>query len=585
MGRPLKSSSTSSSDRAVVIFSSIVLSLFTLGLVASIWNLPTPKTYRPDLLSFHKSINLGVSGIDDVGDDDDINNSAKDLDDELKLLHEEGMTIRDLGNNLGNSNLHAHKEHNTLIPQAKWPISIRDEDGDFEDVVHPGHRAKNHTDVIMAVPKMWIDDPLSIHQNKLMTRELAMKIGSCTVPDASGNFARGDSCPLDERTIYVAIASYRDYQCRDTVTSIFERAKHPDRIRVGVIDQIMDGEDIHCDAPHEPCSENPEQMLCKYKNQLDILQVDPLLAVGPVFARHLGHRLYRGEYYYMQSDAHVTYANNWDLDIISQQEATKNEMAVLSTYLSNVEGALDEKGDSIKKGRPIMCDTGFEEGQHNKHLRHGTQPESAPSITGMPQLHPFWSAGFSFSRGHFVVNVPYDFYQPLIFQGEEISIAVRGFSIGYDFYAPEKSVCFHHYAEGKNSENVAKREKVPKFYDHNRVYAGAGIRSMSRMLAIIHMSPAMDPSKWDHTDEEKYGIGNVEFRSPEHFYEVFGIDVKNKSNEGHLCDFVDTGDMHKLFTQYLRADGMGLDYSKIVYKFTDPRPGETDDDETDDTEG
>jgi hypothetical protein len=98
------------------------------------------------------------------------------------------------------------------------------------------------------------------------------------------------------------------------------------------------------------------------------------------------------------------------------------------------------------------------------------------------------------------------------------------------------------------------------------------------------MSPEMDPSKWDHTDEEKYGIGNVEFRSPEHFYEVFGIDVKNKSNEGHLCDFVETGEMHKLFTQYLRADGMGLDYSKIVYKFTDPRPGETDDDETDDAE-
>ena len=27
-----------------------------------------------------------------------------------------------------------------------------------------------------------------------------------------------------------------------------------------------------------------------------------------------------------------------------------------------------------------------------------------------------WGAGFSFSRGHFVVNVPYDQYLPLIFQ-------------------------------------------------------------------------------------------------------------------------------------------------------------------------
>lgn len=82
----------------------------------------------------------------------------------------------------------------------------------------------------------------------------------------------------------------------------------------------------------------------------------------------------------------------------------------------------------------FVTDTVFEEGQHNHYLRHDEQPQSAPSITGTPQLHPFWSAGFSFSRGHFVVNVPYDFYQPLIFQGEEMSIGVRGFTIGYDFY-------------------------------------------------------------------------------------------------------------------------------------------------------
>lgn len=180
-----------------------------------------------------------------------------------------------------------------IIPQAKWPISIRDEDGDFDEVVHPGHKAKQNPDVIMSVPKMWIDNPVSIHQNKLMSRELAMKIGSCVTPDASGNHARGDSCPFSERTIYVAIASYRDYQCRDTVTSIFSRAKFPERVRVGVTDQIVEGEDGPCDAPYRPCKEDPEQMLCKYKSQLDVFQVDAPLAIGPVFARHLGHRIYR----------------------------------------------------------------------------------------------------------------------------------------------------------------------------------------------------------------------------------------------------------------------------------------------------
>lgn len=34
----------------------------------------------------------------------------------------------------------------------------------------------------------------------------------------------------------------------------------------------------------------------------------------------------------------------------------------------------------------------------------------------MPQLQPYWAAGFSFSRGHFVYRVPYDGYLPMVFQ-------------------------------------------------------------------------------------------------------------------------------------------------------------------------
>ena len=116
-------------------------------------------------------------------------------------------------------------------------------------------------------------------------------------------YGRGDACPPDDRTISVAIASYRDWQCRDTVSSIFGRAKYPERVRVGVVDQIVEGEDGPCDAPPKPCKEDPDQVLCEHKGRLDVFQVDAQLSIGPVFARHLGHRMYRGEYYYMQSDA------------------------------------------------------------------------------------------------------------------------------------------------------------------------------------------------------------------------------------------------------------------------------------------
>lgn len=82
------------------------------------------------------------------------------------------------------------------------------------------------------------------------------------------------------------------------------------------------------------------------------------------------------------------------------------------------------------------------------------------------------------------------------------------------------------------------------------------------------MNPEIDPSLWDHTEEERYGIGAV--RTPERFYGLFGIDVVKKKTEGHLCLFVEKGKMHNMFTTQLRKDGMGIDYSGIDFQWKDP---------------
>lgn len=159
------------------------------------------------------------------------------------------------------------------------------------------------------------------------------------------------------------------------------------------------------------------------------------------------------------------------------------------------------------------------------------------------------------------MNVPYDGGVPMIFQGEEMSIGVRGFTIGYDWYAPERSVCFHHY-EAKKREG---RGKVPKFWEHARDYSGLGRLSMARLLGIIHMNPEVDESTWNHDEEDRYGLGQV--RNTTKFYDTFGIDVVHKTTEHGLCKFVEPGTMHNMFTEMLRPDGMGIDYDKIHYQF------------------
>jgi [Skp1-protein]-hydroxyproline N-acetylglucosaminyltransferase len=323
---------------------------------------------------------------------------------------------------------------------------------DIESIPHPGLMlVKDHNKIPddlprnVTVPKFYAEIPsvvqayggttsvrnvLGDNGRMLITKEQAMSIGSFTTSTTTD----GKQQQQLLETIYCSVASYRDPECTGTVEDLYARSDHPERIRVAIIDQVSAG-DNDCHRPAVPCEQDPSQMLCVYAHLIDYYPMDARMGVGPVFARHLAHRHYRGEYFAMQIDSHVRFIQHWDADIVSQWKSAKNEMAVLTTYLSDITDSIDPATHTSRHpGRPIMCQSDFEGSGQYKHLRHGQQPEGIPGITGQPTLHPFWAAGFSFARGHFVMQIPYDQYLPMVFQGEEISIGLRAFTYGYDFY-------------------------------------------------------------------------------------------------------------------------------------------------------
>lgn len=87
--------------------------------------------------------------------------------------------------------------------------------------------------------------------------------------------------------------------------------------------------------------------------------------------------------------------------------------------------------------RPIMCVSDFEGQGATVHLRHGQQPEGPAGIKGQPTLHPFWAAGFSFARGHFVIQIPYDEHLPMVFQGEYMTCLVQPQFARHYFCSPK----------------------------------------------------------------------------------------------------------------------------------------------------
>lgn len=170
------------------------------------------------------------------------------------------------------------------------------------------------------------------------------------------------------------------------------------------------------------------------------------------------------------------------------------------------------------------------------------------------------------------MRVPYDAYEPMVFQGEEIVLGIRGFTFGYDFYAPRASVVFHEYAVKSQ-----RRHKVHMFWENNK-HAGEGDRSLRRGTGIVGLAPDLDPMTWDHSELNKYGLGNGEHslllpcsyalnrvitvRNVSLFYKLFLIDPKGR-RATQLCPFVKSGIMHKAFMAFLRPDGMGIDYSHL----------------------
>merc|ERR1712176_1569362 len=145
-----------------------------------------------------------------------------------------------------------------------------------------------------------------------------------------------------------------------------------------------------------------------------------------------------------------------------------------------------------------------------------------------------------------------------------MGIGLRGFTYGYDYYTPEKSICFHYYAK---SDKSGKRKKVKTFWEHSGMYRGVEAKAMTRLNGIIGMNPDTNSKDWLHDDEEFYGIGKV--RTTKKFFDTFGLDTKNQKVQHHLCRFAGRN-MHNIWKQHLRENRMGVDYDAIEFKFQDP---------------
>ena len=229
--------------------------------------------------------------------------------------------------------------------------------------------------------------------------------------------------------IFVQIASYRDPELEKTVKDMIANAKKPNNLRIGICRQYHpeDGFDTLDDYRKD-----------KRFRILDVLYSE---SKGVCWARNQVQQLYGGEEYTLQIDSHMRFEKNWDdtlIKMVKQLQKKGFPKPLLTGYVSSFNPENDPE-ERVKEPWRMVFDRFIPEGAVF------FLPETIPGWEQLkePVTARFYSAHFAFTVGQFSTEVQHDpeFY----FHGEEISIAARAYTHGYDLFHPHKVVIWHEY--------------------------------------------------------------------------------------------------------------------------------------------
>jgi hypothetical protein len=234
---------------------------------------------------------------------------------------------------------------------------------------------------------------------------------------------------INDNTIFVQIASYRDPELVKTLDDMIDKADHPENLRIGIAWQHSNKDDW--------------DNLDKYKNdhRFKIIDIDYRDSKGVCWARNAVQQLYDNEKYTLQLDSHHRFAKHWDTDLIEMLVGLQKEGSpkpLITGYIPSFNPENDPEG-RVQEPWKMNFDRFIPEGAVF------FLPAAFDSFNdkNRPVRARFYSAHFAFTLGEFSKEVQHN--PEYYFHGEEISIAVRAYTHGYDLFHPHKIVCWHEY--------------------------------------------------------------------------------------------------------------------------------------------
>lgn len=300
-------------------------------------------------------------------------------------------------------------------------------------------------------------------------------------------------------TIYIAIASYIDYEIRYTILDCISKAKYPENLYFSVCLQYDENTETS-----ENCIDDL-QKICNLK----IDKFHYTNSEGGCWARNIAQQNYNGEKYSLQIDSHTRFIRYWDEIIINDynnllKETTKPLLSFLPPSYSRIDKIgididfkhlYDLDRIHIPKIDGISGDYWLIYDGYNNEKNTNFTPQKVKILYG----------GFVFANGEWVVDIMQD--PEHYYTGEEFALTIRSYTNGYDLYTPSQIVAWHraHLTPPKKHFNNNPEEIAHK--KHN--------------TAMVQLKKLIEGG-----DLGRYGIGSI--RTLQDYANFAGLDFINK---------------------------------------------------------
>lgn len=305
--------------------------------------------------------------------------------------------------------------------------------------------------------------------------------------------------------IFIQIAAYRDPELLPTLRDCIANAKYPKNL-------------VFCIA-WQHAKEDIWDTLEEFKKdkRFVILDIPYKETKGTCWARHQIQQRWKGEEYTLQLDSHHRFVKDWDVILIKMTKDLQKagyKKPLLTAYVSSYNPKKDPDNRAPDPWWLVF---------------DRFTPEGAvfflPSVIPnwkkrkLPYPSRFYSGHFAFTLGRFCKEVPHD--PNYLFHGEEISIAARAYTWGYDLFSPHKVVVYHEYSREHRPRKSW--DDLTEWYKWDRA-------SLARNRRLLNI----DNERVDKEDFGEFGFGKV--RTLREYEEYAGIEFSTRSIQQYTID-------------------------------------------------